>query len=332
MDAIVTGATGFLGRRVVRALCEDGASVRCLVRPSSDLTSLRDGLGAYWRQVDCERISLQDRHACRRALTPNCTIYHVAAGLTGSCSTLFLNTVVPTRSLIEAALEMGARRFVLVSSLGVYAAAGLKRWSVVAEEAPLDPQPHRRDPYTYSKIMQEQVAWEAHRERGLPLVVVRPGVLFGPGRGLISGRLGLQLGGVLIRMGGRRPLPYTYVDNCAAAIRQAGLTPGIEGEAFNIIDEDVPDTTALLRHLRRRTAKPRTLTVPGWSVSALSGLYEWYSRRSHGQLPPVITRYRSASLWRPLRYSNEKAKSRLGWRATVSFEAAFEQTLQLSAG
>jgi nucleoside-diphosphate-sugar epimerase len=330
MDAIVTGATGFLGRRLVQALCEDGARVRCLLRASSDTASLQRELGARWRQVEIVRVRLSDVESCRRSLTTGATIYHVAAALTGSPSTLFLNTVIPTRALIEAALTVGVQRFVLVSSLAVYGTAGLPRRVRVPEETPLDPLAHLRDPYTYSKIVQEQAAWEACRDRRLPLVVIRPGVIFGPGRGVLSGRVGLQFGGWLVRMGGRQTLPYTYVDNCAAAIRQAGLAPGVEGQAFNVIDDGLPTATALLRQLRRRGQDPRTIPVPGWAVGLLSGVYEWYSRASGGQLPPVLSRYRSASLWKPLRYPNDKAKSQLQWRPYISFDEAFERSLPAS--
>lgn len=330
MDAIVTGATGFLGRRLVRALCEDGARVRCLVRPSSDTEALQRELGARWRQVEVQRMRLDDPNACRRALDSGATLYHVAAGLTGSPSTLFLNTVVPTRALMDAALEAGVRRFVLISSLGVYGTAGLPRRARVDEETPLDPQPHRRDPYTYSKIVQEQAAWDAYCERGLPLVVIRPGVIFGPGRGVLSGRVGLPFGSWLVRMGGRQTLPYTYVENCAAAIRQAGLLAGIEGQAFNVVDDDLPTAAALLRRLRRCGQRPRTIPIPSWGVGPLSGVYEWYSKKSGGQLPPVLTRYRSDSLWKPLRYSNEKAKTQLRWLPQVPFPEAFERSLRTS--
>jgi hypothetical protein len=117
------------------------------------------------------------------------------------------------------------------------------------------------------------------------------------------------------------------VDNCAAAIRQAGLTPGIEGQAFNVIDDDLPTAAALLRRLHGRGQKPRTIPVPGWSISPLTGLYEWYSRASGGQLPPVLSRYRSDSLWKPLQYPNDKAKAQLGWLPHVPFAEAFERSL-----
>lgn len=331
MDAIVTGATGFLGRRVVRALCEDGLRVRCLLRPSSDVSALRDELGPLWPQVEPVRLSLFDRDACRRVMSSGSVVYHVAAGLSGSPSTLFLNTVVSTRALIDAAMDAEVRRFVLVSSLGVYGTAVLRRSSEVTESTPLDSEPHRRDPYTYSKIAQERAAWDARRERGLPLVVLRPGVIFGPGRGVLSGRVGLQLGRWLIRMGGGQTLPYTYVENCAAAVRQAGMTPGIEGEAYNVVDDGLPTARQLLRRLRRHGRRPRIVPVPGWSIGALSGLYEWYSGHSGGQLPGVITRYRSASLWKPLVYSNRKARAALPWIPHIRFDDAFERSISATS-
>jgi nucleoside-diphosphate-sugar epimerase len=111
--------------------------------------------------------------------------------------------------LIDAAAVAGAQWIVLVSSLGVYDAGSLKRGSLLNESTPLDPAPHLRDLYSYSKIRQEQAARELRGQLGLPLVIVRPGVILGPGRNPISNRVGLRSGGMLIRMGGRQQLPYT---------------------------------------------------------------------------------------------------------------------------
>src|SRR5205807_1842529 len=114
---------------------------------------------------------------------------------------LFLNTVVTTRRLSEACLQIGVERFVLVSSLAVYGTSELQRGHILDESCPIDPHPFLRDAYTYSKINQEHVAWAAQRERDLPLVVIRPGVIYGPGRDVLTGRVGLRIGRLLVRMG-----------------------------------------------------------------------------------------------------------------------------------
>jgi nucleoside-diphosphate-sugar epimerase len=328
MNALVTGATGFLGRRLVRELTSEGARVRCLVRPSSRVDDLRESLpNSQWDLVDVVRGELMNADDCRRALDGIDTVYHVAAGLTGSSAVLFLNTVVPTRRLIDACLASEIRRFVLVSSLGVYGAAALRRHSILDETCPVDTQPHRRDPYTYSKLVQEQVAWEAHRDRGLPLVVIRPGVIYGPGRGLISNRIGLSIGGTLLRIGSGRKLPYIYVDHCATALRQAGMQPGIIGEAFNVLEDSLPTGRQVLTMYRRAGRKVRSLWLPQLAIGPLSSLYEAYSRWSEGQLPPVITRYRSDSIWKPLEFTNAKARTRLGWKPHLPFEETFRLSL-----
>ena len=327
MHAVVTGATGFLGRRLVKSLCDDGCAVRILVRPSSDVSQLRDELGPHWSRIDVRRLDLHDRDACRRQLESGDVVFHLSAGLTGSPSTLFLNTVIPTRALLSAAADAEIRRFVLVSSLGVYGTTRLRRGDTLTEDTPLETEPHLRDPYTFSKVVQEHVAQEARDHHALPLIIVRPGVIFGPGRGVLSSRVGLQLGKLLIRMGGRQTVPYTYVDNCATAIRQAGFADGIDGEAFNILDDNLPTASQLVRRLALRKQKPRSLWVPGACIGPLSGLYEWYHRYSRGQLPGVITRYRSNALWKPLRYTNAKAKQKLNWQPPVSFDEAFDRSL-----
>jgi nucleoside-diphosphate-sugar epimerase len=328
MNVFLTGGTGFLGRRVAKSLLERGARVRCLVRPSSDVRSLQNFVGNdLWSGVEIVPGDLSNVDACRRLIGDSDTVCHVAASLSGGTAVMFLNTVIPTRHLLTAAAQADVRRFVQISSLGVYEAARLSTGAQLDEETPLDSHPELRDPYTYSKIVQEQVAWEARAATNLPLTIIRPGVIYGPGRGVLSNRVGLKLGPVLIKMGGSQTLPYIYVDNCAAAVSQACLADGVDGEAFNILDDGLPTGTQLLRKLRRAGQGVRALWVPRPMIGPLSSMYEWYSRWSQGQLPGVITRYRSDSMWKKLKYTNAKAKAQLGWSPQLTFDEAFERAI-----
>ena len=328
--ACVTGATGFLGRRVLSSLLKDDdhVRVRCLVRGTSDLdTALRRVPVTERTRVEFVRGELTDRTFLSEQLREADVLYHLAASLAGSTSAMFLNTVLPTRRVIEAATEVHLPRFVLVSSLGVYGTAGLRNRSLLTEETPIDPHPQRRDPYTFSKIRQEWVAWQSVEQTGLRLVVVRPGVIYGPGRDLLTSRVGLSLGPLLIRMGGSQNLPYTFVENCADAIVLAGRAPDIEGEVFNVVDDDLPTGIQIVKSLRRSGRQLRTVWVPRMMINPLSAVYHWYSQFSDAQLPPVITPYKSNAIWKPLRFCNAKAKHRLNWAPEISTEEGIRRTI-----
>ena len=255
------------------------------------------------------------------------TLVHLAAGLSGSASTLFASGAIATRKLLHAAADAGIERVVLISSLGVYEASGLRRGDVQDEQTPVDRQAAKRDAYSYSKIVQERVAREVCRERSLGLVVLRPGVIFGEGRPTISSRAGLSMGGWLVQMGGRQTMPYTYVANCADAIAKAATCDAAVGETINILDDALPTASELVKQVRRHGRRVRRLWVPGPTVPLLCGLYHWYSRRSGGQLPPVLTSYRAKSMWKPVRYSNARAKSLLGWEPRVPMAEAIRRTV-----
>jgi nucleoside-diphosphate-sugar epimerase len=332
MIAVVTGGTGFLGRRLVRQLLEQGAEVRCLVRVGSDQATL-------WRDLPVEMAarlttfvgSLERPDGFSPALDGCDVLYHVAAGLKGSVPGLFLSNVVGTRGLIAQANRAGVGRLVLVSSIAVHGVGQLRRHSVVDETCPLDPEPHRRDPYTFSKVEQERVAWEAHRHGAVALSVVRPGVIYGPGRDVLSGRVGLQLKSLLVKMGNQR-LPYTFVDNCARAVLLAGTTPGAAGEAFNVVDDAPPTGSQLVAECRRQGKRLRVVRIPGPAIRPLSWACERYHYWSRGQLPAVFTPYKSAAQWKPLRYSNAKAKAVLGWQPRVGFGEGLRVTFESLAG
>jgi nucleoside-diphosphate-sugar epimerase len=324
----VTGGNGFLGKRLVRQLLSAGHEVSCLVRAASDTPEFRADVKpeGYTGALTVIHGSLQQIDQLTPRIGQCDAVIHAAAAMTGGTAALFVHNVIATRQLIAAFPKFGAKRFVLVSSLGVYGTWDLRAGDMLDESCPLDPKAHQRDPYSYSKKAQEEVAWEAHRSNGLPLVVIRPGVIYGPGKGCLSSRIGLQFGSIMIKMGGRQRVPYTYVDNCAAAIAAAAMTPGIDGQAFNILDDDLPSATQLWRQYKREVEKLWVIPIPGWAIGIVSDLNVWYHRKSRGQLPAVLTRYKSASQWKPLKFSNAKAKKLLGWSPVVTFDEGLAKT------
>jgi nucleoside-diphosphate-sugar epimerase len=274
------------------------------------------------------RGKLEDSRFCHEMLHGQETVVHVAAPLVGAVSSLSASGVVPTRVLVNACVDRGVRRFVLISSMGVYGTQALSNNDVLDEHCPVDSHPHLRDPYTYSKIAQEEVCWEAYRIHGLPLVVIRPGVLFGPGRSILSARIGLVVGGTMIQMGGRQQVPYCYVDNCAGAIARSIEARDITGMAFNVVDDELPSANRVLSIHRQKVEAIRVIKIPRFAIGTLARLCESYSRRTKGMFPPVLTQHKSLALWKPLQYRNELAKAMLGWTPSVHFDEGIQRAVQ----
>jgi nucleoside-diphosphate-sugar epimerase len=157
-------------------------------------------------------------------------------------------------------------------------------------------------------------------------VILRPGTVFGPGKKDLTGRIGIDTFGFFIHIGGANQLPLTYVDNCAEAIVMAGLVPGIEGEVFNVVDDELLTSSQFLRQYKQRV--PRfSVRLPYAAAQVLSRLWEAYSVRSHGHLPPAFNRRRCAAEWKGNRFSNAKLRERVGWRPRVGMRDAMASFL-----
>jgi peptidoglycan/xylan/chitin deacetylase (PgdA/CDA1 family) len=203
-----------------------------------------------------------------------------------------------------------------VSSFGVYGVAGLRRGTQVNEQTVLEPHPEWRDHYSYAKLRQEQLFWEYQRRNGFELVVLRPGVIYGPGGGHFSNRVGLTIGNWQLHFGGSNLLPLSYVDNCAEALVIAGTHQRAAGEVYNVHDNDLPTCREYLRAYKKNVGKVRSISVPYFAVQLLASMAAKYNRYSKGQLPAILTPYKAASQWGGNRFNNSKLRS-IGWEQLV---------------
>jgi nucleoside-diphosphate-sugar epimerase len=319
VKALVTGSNGFLGVALVdRLLAQGETEVRCLVRSGSALGRLQAVLSRHPSRAEVVVGSLGSAAAAAPLLEGIDVVYHLAAGMKGAPADMTLNTVVSSKRLLEAVAGANLPvRLVLISSFSVYGVADLARGTVINEQTPLEAHPEWRDPYAQVKLRQERLFREYAERHALPLTILRPGVIYGPGGAPFSSRVGLNFGGLLLHFGGSNLLPLSYVDNCADAIIAAGQSERATGRAFNVHDDDLPTAREYLRGYRERVGPIRSLWIPYPLLRVGARLLVWYNRRSQGQLPAALTPYRVASSWKGFRFDNAGIKS-LGWRQGVS--------------
>lgn len=318
VDALVTGAAGFLGRRVVAALRERGQSVRVLLRrPSPTLEA---------QGVQVVVGDLGDPKIVRHAVQGAGVVYHVGAAMRGSPRDFEAGTVWGTRNVVDACVEHDTRRLVYVSSMSVFDHAGRADDAVMREDSPLEPHPERRGAYTQTKLTAERHVLDAVRERGLRAVLIRPGQIFGPGAEKVTPNGTLALAGRWVAVGAAtQTLPLVYVDDVVDALLLAATAPGIEGQVFNIVDpQPVTQDDYLDRAKSKLGEELKVVRVPTGVFMALARGVELLGTVLRRDVP--LTRYRVRSL-RPLaNFDIAAAQSRLGWSPRVGVVRGLEQT------
>lgn len=321
---LVTGAAGFIGSKVVDRLLDLGfCNLRCFVRPSRSSAKLQSLSGSVngTAHIEVLKGNLLSREDCVRATQNVAVILHLAAGRgEKSYPDAFLNSVVTTRNLMEASISHGyLRRFVSISSFAVYSNTNKARKRLLDESCPVEARPELRgDAYTFAKVRQDKMVMEYGDRFNIPYVIVRPGHVYGPGNEAISARVGIGTFGTFLHLGGSNTIPFTYVDNCAEAIVLAGLKPGVDGEVFNVVDDDLLSSRRFLRLYKNHVVRFKSLYLPHCLSYMLCWLWERFSIWSEGQLPPAFNRRRWHAFWKRTQYSNKKLKERLGWVPRVS--------------
>ncbi len=261
---VVTGATGLLGRHLVRRLLAEGERVRLLVRrePHDDLLA--------HPQVEIVLGDLGDPEAVDGALRGATLVYHVGAATRGAWADHQRGTVVGTSNVVASCLRHGVARLVHVSSLSVLDTADLEGTAVLTEDCPLERRPSERGLYTRAKLAAEEIVARAVRDRGLCALILRPGLIVGGGRPWLSATGALQLRSRLVVLGsGTSHLPLVHVDDVVDALLLAAHGPSAAGAVYHVVD----DPRISQRQLVSAVAGARGLRpayVPRWLATLLA--------------------------------------------------------------
>ncbi len=350
MLAFVTGATGFLGSHVARVLAEQGAGLRLLVRPTSDLRNL-EGLSA-------DRVvgDLRDPASLGKALAGCDVVFHVAADYrlwVRDPGEMYRSNVEGTRSLLEAARKQGVRRVVYTSSVATmgftsnHAAAELRsagrpgaavptrastgegarpRASTVADEESPVLLADMIGPYKRSKFMAEQVAVEAARS-GVDVVIVNPSTPIGERdiKPTPTGRIVVDFLKRKFPAYIETGLNLVDATECARG-HVLALEKGRTGERYILGGENLT-LKEILDRLAAITGLPSpTVKVP-YAVALAGGIfYEMVTGRLLGREPrATIDEVRMAR--KMMFVSSAKAERELGWR-TAPVDGALRRSVE----
>jgi nucleoside-diphosphate-sugar epimerase len=319
---LITGATGFIGGHLAEAARARGLAVRTLARPDSD-TALLDRLG-----VEVWRGDMTDGEALRKVAAGVDLVFHCAAkvGDSGPVEEYRAVNVEGLRLLLEAVAGGPVRRFVHLSSLGVYEA----RHHHGTDES--EPLPERHiDGYTQTKVEAEKLALQYHRERGVPVVVLRPGFVYGPRDRTLLPQLIQRLAARKVHyLGGDvRVLNTIYVGNLVEAFFLAAESPNAVGQVYNLTDGEVVTRQrffeAICGGLNLPTPHQR---LPRWLAARVVRLLRWQGMRAtrlgrRALMPPA--HYKLLLL--DLDFSIEKARRELGYRPRYTFDDGMAETV-----
>jgi nucleoside-diphosphate-sugar epimerase len=324
---LVTGAAGFLGRYVVAEALQRGHRVRALDRPESQTLRLPWSRNA---SVELMGIDLSAPSSLCDALRGVDAVIHLAAAKEGSFELQYSGTVLGTSKLLDAMRSTGVLRLVLIGSFSVFDYLHIADDETVDEGTPLEQDPIQRDSYARTKLMQEEMVREFERDQDGRVSILRLGVAYGWAH-LWTPRLGVALRPNLwLRIGGRAQIPLSYVENCAEAIVRAAERDEAVGRTLHIVDDDSPTQRAYADAVAgRMLPRPRTIPVSWVLMRVLARLAWGIDTRLLGSrvaLPSVLVPARLHARFKPLRYSNQRAKRTLDWSPRYSLAAALDRS------
>ncbi len=318
----ITGATGFVGGHLAEQCIRKGHAVVTVARSGSDTALLQQ-----WG-VTIHRGDLTDPAVIRAAVQGANIVVHCAAkvGDWGPVEDYRAVNVEGTRHLLEACRGAAIKRFVHLSSLGVYAA---RHHYGTDESEPLPPL--HMDGYTQTKVESEKLVLQYHRDHQLPVVVLRPGFIYGPRDRTVLPRIAanLKAGRVVYFARGRYTMNTIYVSNLIDAIFLAVENPKAIGQIYNLTDGDTVSKRRFFETVADGLGLPRPRrSLPLWLGRIGARAMERRALRRRATEAPRLTRATFKFLALNLDFSIVKARTELGYSPRIGFDEGIKATIE----
>lgn len=320
MKVLVTGGSGFIGSHLVEALVKRGHEIRCLVRKTSNVEHLRK-LGVELVYGDITWPESLDK-----ALDGVDIVYHLVGG--GDVSTiskrgyrkLYELNVTSVETVLKACSVRKIQKFILFSSVS---ATGVKKGLLVNENTPCDPQ----TPHELVKYESEQVALRYCYESKIPLVIIRPTQVYGPGdtKSEILKMCRLIEHHCFPVMGnGHNVVPMVYIHNLCEAAVSAGERDRASG-VYIVTDKSHSMNEIVATIAKEVGTKVWAVHIPIFLARIGVGLVEMVARILH--FTPPFNLSRVGSITSDRLYDVSKARDELGYETKVSLADGIRRTV-----
>jgi predicted dehydrogenase/nucleoside-diphosphate-sugar epimerase len=244
---LVLGGTGFIGKELLRQLTAAGHNVRLLARGLAGIPiDLRES-----GKFDVVVGDVADKAALLRAMDGVDCVFHLARANVKSWADYQEFEIEATRRVAECALEVRVKRFIYTGTIDSYYLG--EKAGVITEATPLDARIEHRNLYARAKAVSEQILVKMHREQGLPLVTVRPGIVIGHGGSPFHWGVGMWWSDAVCAIWGEgtNKLPLVLVEDVAAGLIATMQADGIEGRSFNLVADPCLSAQEYLDELDR---------------------------------------------------------------------------------
>ncbi|HQR43044.1 MAG TPA: NAD-dependent epimerase/dehydratase family protein, partial [Gemmatales bacterium] len=303
----------------------------CQQRGIPTVTIARSSSDLRWpQQFGCQVVQgdLNDPASIRQAMDGVDAVIHSAAtvGDWGPVEDYRQTNVQATTLLLEEARQRQVNRFVHISTLGVYEARDHHN----TDESTPPPAQHM-DGYTQTKMEAEAVVMGYHKTHQLPVVILRPGFVYGTRDRTVLPKLieNLKLGKVRYLGSGEQQMNTIHVKNIVDAVFLAIEKPNAVGQVYNLTDDEIVTKKRFMETVAETAGLPKpTRHVPLAVAKVLATIMESVARMRGARQAPLITRARIKFLGLNLGYSCEKIKQQLGYVPRVKFAEGMPEAVR----
>lgn len=322
-SVMVIGGTGYIGRALTRALVAGGHDVRVLSRGShGPFADIAD-------HVETVPVALNDSAGITAAMDGIDTVYNLAKSMDTDWQAALQNDVGTATRIGKAALAAGVRRLIYTGTIASYDMSDPR--AVITEEVGFGEIAHR-NLYARSKAECERQLLEMHREKGLPLVIARPGIVVGGDGPLQHWGLGRWHGAGAVKLwgDGRNILPFVLVDDLCDALIAMMTRDGVEGESFNLTGapmltgRDYFDAIHARLGARLRVTSGNLTAM--WMADAVKYALKRHALGRKSALRASLADWRSRGHF--ARFDNAKAQRGLGWQPEADRAAFLDKALE----